>query len=71
MEISNLEADGEQSFTGMEGERDGRNIIRREGKQKQGLFVEISCEVRDAPARECRGREMTALFLRKVRFKWA
>lgn len=46
-------------------------IIRREGKQKQGLFVEISCEVRDAPARECRGREMTALFLRKVRFKWA
>lgn len=51
-------------------------IIRREGKgrkwkQKQGLFVEISCEVRDATARDCRGREMTALFLRKVRFKWA
>lgn len=46
-------------------------IIRREGKQKQGLFVEISCEVRDALARECRGREMTALFLRKARFKSA
>lgn len=51
-------------------------IIRGEGKgrkwkQKQGLFVGISCEVSDATARDCRGREMTALFLRKVRFKWA
>lgn len=33
--------------------------------------MEISCEVRNATARECGGREMTALFLRKVRLKWA